>query len=194
MPDYNKTVIYKISCNDENIKELYIGHTTNFKRRKWEHASSCNNEKSKHYNSFVYQFIRMNGGFDNWNFVKLYDFPCSSLKEARIAERNCMEKFGGKLNTINSYLTDEERIEYKKLNCKEWRINNVEKLRLYDRKYQEENREKLNEKKREYYQINKEKITLKNKEYNNTNVNCPNCNLLLNRCSLYKHKKRCKSD
>ena len=28
--DYSNTIFYKISCKDENIKELYIGHTTNY--------------------------------------------------------------------------------------------------------------------------------------------------------------------
>jgi hypothetical protein len=28
--DYLKTTIYKIVCNDVNVKELYVGSTTNF--------------------------------------------------------------------------------------------------------------------------------------------------------------------
>jgi hypothetical protein len=29
--DYSNTIIYKIFCKDTNIKEAYIGHTTNMK-------------------------------------------------------------------------------------------------------------------------------------------------------------------
>ena len=28
--DYSKTVIYKIVCNDLNVKDVYVGHTTDF--------------------------------------------------------------------------------------------------------------------------------------------------------------------
>ena len=31
---YNNTLIYKIVCNDLNIKDVYVGHTTDFRRRK----------------------------------------------------------------------------------------------------------------------------------------------------------------
>ena len=211
MPDYNNNCIYKICCKDENIKELYIGHTTNFKRRKWEHNSRCNNENGKKYFCYVYQFIRINGGWGNFDMIKLYDHPCSSLKEALVEERKCMDKFGGKLNTLNAYLSEGERIENNKLYCKEYRINNAEKIKVQrkvaDKVYYEKNKEKINLQNREYYEKNKEKMRLchseyyqKNKEkinlqckvYNNTKVNCPNCNLLLNRSSLYKHKKNCK--
>ena len=41
--DYSKTIIYKIVCNDLNITDLYIGHTTNFIKRKATHKSNCNN-------------------------------------------------------------------------------------------------------------------------------------------------------
>ena len=31
--DYSKTIIYKIICCDLNIKDCYVGHTTDFTRR-----------------------------------------------------------------------------------------------------------------------------------------------------------------
>jgi len=37
--DYSKTIIYKIVCNDLNVNECYIGHTTNFIKRKGQHKS-----------------------------------------------------------------------------------------------------------------------------------------------------------
>ena len=39
--DYANTVIYKIVCNDLSITELYVGHTTDFIRRKWSHRNNC---------------------------------------------------------------------------------------------------------------------------------------------------------
>ena len=198
MPDYNNTIIYKICCKDVNVTEIYIGHTTNFKRRKWDHKYSCNNEKSRQYNSFVYQFIRMNGGFDNWEMIKLYNFPCDSRTEACLEERSCIDKFGSKLNKINPYTSEEER----KQNEKEYRVNNVEKRIKYEKEYRNNNKEKILEKAKEHYHQNKEKINEKRKEYyeqtkekRKEKVNCPNCNQLCCKWSLYNHMKTktCKS-
>ena len=33
--DYSKTIIYRIVCKDINIKECYVGSTTDFKGRKY---------------------------------------------------------------------------------------------------------------------------------------------------------------
>ena len=35
--DYSNTHFYKIVCKDLNIKDCYVGHTTNFKNKKYEH-------------------------------------------------------------------------------------------------------------------------------------------------------------
>ena len=45
--DYTKTIIYKFVCNDINIKDIYVGATTDMIRRKAKHISVCNNEKFK---------------------------------------------------------------------------------------------------------------------------------------------------
>ena len=58
--DYSKTIIYKLCCNDINITDIYIGHTTNIIKRKYQHKNCCNNEKNKNYNYKVYQYIRDN--------------------------------------------------------------------------------------------------------------------------------------
>ena len=215
MPDYNNNCIYKICCKDENIKELYIGHTTNFKRRKWQHKSDCNNEKKRSHSLLLYQFIRANGGWDNWNVVKLYDHPCDSRTEACTEERKCMEKFKCKLNINNSYLTDEERIENKK-ECdklyneknkekikeyneknkekrkhrsKEYRVNNLEKLKNQTKEYYQNNKDRLVQYANEYHHNNREKIRL----YKNQQINCPNCNKLTSRSNIFRHiNKYCK--
>ena len=45
--DYSNTIIYKIVCKDEKISDLYVGHTTNFVKRKCLHKNSCNNLNNK---------------------------------------------------------------------------------------------------------------------------------------------------
>jgi hypothetical protein len=69
--DYSKGFIYKLCCLDVNVKDIYIGSSTNFKERRKGHKKRCNNEKQKSYNIYVYKFIRDNGGWDNWTMIEL---------------------------------------------------------------------------------------------------------------------------
>ena len=45
--NYSNTIIYKIVCIDLNIKDLYIGSTTDSYNRKSNHKSKCNLENNK---------------------------------------------------------------------------------------------------------------------------------------------------
>jgi predicted GIY-YIG superfamily endonuclease len=62
--DYSNTVIYKIVCKDESIKDLYVGHTTNFDKRKYQHKLCCsqNIKNNNINNSKIYKTINENGG------------------------------------------------------------------------------------------------------------------------------------
>ena len=60
--DFSKTIMYRIVCKNPEIKECYVGSTTDFKSRKQRHKHNCNSEHSKHYNINVYQFIREHNG------------------------------------------------------------------------------------------------------------------------------------
>ena len=75
---YSNTVIYKIVSNDLNITECYVGHTTDFVRRKAAHKSACTNEKGKTYDFKVYKTIREIGGWDNWSMIEIEKYPCYS--------------------------------------------------------------------------------------------------------------------
>jgi hypothetical protein len=85
--NYSKTVIYKLVCNNLEITDIYVGSTTNFKVRKNNHKSDCNNEKQKPYNQKKYITIRENGGWDNWSMIEIEKFPCNDDNEARARER-----------------------------------------------------------------------------------------------------------
>ena len=54
MPEYANTIIYKIVCNDLNITDCYVGHTTNFTKRKQQHKENCYMATGKHYNYKIY--------------------------------------------------------------------------------------------------------------------------------------------
>ena len=59
---------YILQSKDKLIKPKYVGSSEDFIHRQSTHKYSCNNNSEK-YNFKVYQFIRLNGGFENWEFV-----------------------------------------------------------------------------------------------------------------------------
>jgi hypothetical protein len=163
--DYSKTIIYKIVCNNLNIKDIYVGHTTDFTKRKHCHKSRCNNENGKYYTYIVYDTIRKNGGWDNWSMIEVEKFACNDGNEARKRERYWMEKTMANLNSICSFQTAEElklqNKEYHKIYREEnkehikemdklYRINNIETIKANKKQYAVHNREKINAHKRIY--------------------------------------------
>jgi len=156
--DYSKTIIYKIVCNDLNINETYVGHTTSFVKRKASHKSICNNEKSKHYEEKKYQTIRANGGWDNWSMIQILEFPCSSLQEALAEERRHYELLNSNLNT-----------HYPCRSKKEWYEANPDYMKEYNKEYREANIDKIKTKTKEYRDANKEKKAEYDKEYRDAN-------------------------
>jgi len=216
MINYNNSVIYKLCSKDVNITEIYVGSTANNLRvRKGQHKAVCNNINSHCYNSYVYQFIRNNGGFNNWDIVEIEKYPCNDKQELHKRERFYIELLG---STLNSNLPTRSPKEY----IKEYRENNKAKLKEYDKqRYQNNkneileqqkeyhqknknkskefyktNKDKLLKQMKEYYKNNKDKLLEKQKEYDLNNkdkkkekIECDICNKILSRGSLYLHKK-----
>jgi len=98
--DYSNTIFYKIYCKDPYIKELYIGHTTNFVQRKYAHKQSCINPKSANYNCKVYKIIRDNMGWDNWAMEIIAFHNCEDLYSAKKQEQHYFEEYKATLNSI----------------------------------------------------------------------------------------------
>lgn len=72
--------VYMIYCKDTNIKDFYIGYTTDYRNRILAHKYNTYNIDSKKYNIKVYEFIRNNGGWDNWT-SKLVEKDCDIHRE-----------------------------------------------------------------------------------------------------------------
>ena len=107
--DYSKCIIYKISCKDETIPDLYVGHTFNLKKRTLEHKNRCYNQNSKGYNCKLYQVIRSNGSFDNWIFEVIEEYNCKSSEDARNKERYYIEHLNANLNCNSPITSSEEK-------------------------------------------------------------------------------------
>jgi hypothetical protein len=99
--DYSNTIIYKIFCKDESVNDVYVGHTTNFTKRKYMHKNCCTNLNNK---IKIYNIIRDNGGWDNWEMVEIAKYNCKDHTEARIKEQEHYELLKSSLNSCNPYV------------------------------------------------------------------------------------------
>ena len=97
--DYSNTIIYKITCKDLNVKDLYVGHTTNFVQRKHSHKQNCNDVKNP-TPCKLYQVIRDNGGWNNWKMEIVSFFECKDHYEARKKEQEYFVLLNATLNSI----------------------------------------------------------------------------------------------
>ena len=188
--DYSRTIIYKLVHKDDlDDVNIYVGHTTDFTKRKNRHKDSCNLPSNKEYNQKKYQFIRANGGWNEWVMLKIEDYPCKDVYEATNRERYWFKELKSKLNTNEPGRTG-----------KEYREDNKEKLREYDKMKYEKNREGILKKGKEWYKNNKEKTIERAKEWYENNkeikleyqkekVKCDKCGCEITRSCLLRHKK-----
>lgn len=179
--NYENTIIYKLCCNDPTITDIYVGHTTNFIKRKSQHKNSTNNLTDPSYNSYKYQFIRNNGGFNNWSMIQIIKIVCENVYDACRIERQYIEQLNATLNINRPITTLNEKIEQMKECCKH---------------YYEKNKDKICEQQKYYYQVNKDYIT----EHKREKMICFHCNNKYNRSNFsthnktQKHKKALSSD
>jgi hypothetical protein len=160
--NYENTVIYKIVCDDLAIKDCYVGHTTNFTKRKGQHKASCNKEGNNHEHYKVYRCIRKNGGWDNWDMIEIEKFKCNDGNEARARERFHIESLGANLNVVIPTRTYEEYYSEKREEIceqvKRYRANNPEQTKIRDKAKYEKNKTLLLEQQKIRYENNKETI------------------------------------
>ena len=164
--DYARTIIYKLCCKDILIKDIYVGHTKNFKQRKNTHKTSCCNENDKKYNQYVYKFIRDNGGWDNWCMIQIEEHYCKDKREAESIEHHWIEQLGASLNTNKPYaMCKEDEKLYKKI----WYEENKDEILEKAKQNYQENKDKKLEYQKQYAEGNKEHIAEKQKEYREKN-------------------------
>ena len=169
MVNYQNSVVYKLCCKDPSIPDEYIGSTTCRYRRKNSHKSICCNENSKGYNLYVYQFIRENGGFDNWIMIILEEYPCENKRQLEMRERYWIEERKSTLNRRIPLRENQEIIQYREEQIKKYRNENKEEIKEYQDKYREENKEQIREQQKKYKKENKEEIKEYKKKYRKEN-------------------------
>ena len=180
--DYSKTVIYKIVCNDLNVRDVCVGHTTDFTKRKAHHKSNCNNHNSKKRNLKVYESIRKNGNWENWSMIEIEKYNCNDCNEACSRERYWYELLNANLNMICPILNVEKRMERQKERHKDYYELNKEKLKVQQKEYYESNKNDIlakiqlnNESNKEAYLAKQKCYRDVNKEYINRKCICDIC-------------------
>ena len=198
--DYSKTIMYKIVCNDLKINDCYVGHTTNWIKRKSSHKERCKCSNNKNYNLKVYKIIRENGGWDNWTMIMIEEYNCKDKREAEKRERELYEILDAKLNGKVPMRTQEEinnpyttyKDTYKKY-AETHRDDILLKKKKYTETHKEErkqydidNKEKIMERDKKYREKNKEHI----KEVRSKRGCCDICGLEMLERSIPRHKER----
>jgi 5-methylcytosine-specific restriction endonuclease McrA len=72
----------------------------------------------------VYQFIRENGGWNNWSMIEFEKFSCNDGNEARARERYWYEELRATLN-----------MDIPNRTMREWKEDNAEKIKEQQRQY-----------------------------------------------------------
>ena len=171
--DYSNTIIYKLCCKDITITEIYIGHTTDMRKRKNKHKSVCNNETAKGYNYNVYEFIRNNGGWDNWDMIEIERYNAIDGYDATKRERYWIEELKATLNSNIPTRTQKEYDENRKESRQEYYVKHKGKIADQSKEWYKNNKENRKEK----YENNKENIL----EKITCECGCVICKSFLNR-------------
>ena len=158
--DFSNTVIYHFVCKDTNVKSEYVGSTTNFNKRKGAHKVNCFCETTRHHYK-LYQTIRENGGWDNWDMLPLEEFSCKNRTQQLIREQYWLDRLKP---DMNSYLAYREGTTIKE-KMKAYREANADKLKEKYKAYREANAEILKEKMKSYREANAEILKEKKKAY-----------------------------
>jgi hypothetical protein len=104
MPNYAQSVIYRI-INKETQETLYVGSTTNYRKRMIDHKSRCRNPKATHYNYPIYQHIRDLGGWETIIHIPVEEYPnCNTKLELAKREQKWIDEFKSTKNILKSYI------------------------------------------------------------------------------------------
>ena len=121
--NYSNAVIYKIQ-HDENPLLLYVGSTTDFTKRKYQHKQyslNIHNNEHRHFHTKLYKSIRENGGWDQFKMIVIKHYPCENKIELLIEEDKILREMKAVLNSNNAHQSDEDYIKMKRIKDKKYR-------------------------------------------------------------------------
>jgi hypothetical protein len=167
--NYSSTIIYKLVHNEDlNNDNIYIGSTTNFIKRKCKHKYCCNTENDKSYKQTKYQYIRDNGGWDNWCMIEIEKYPCNDNNEARAREEYWRFNLKSNLNSFKAYVAPEDIKENKAEISQRYREKHKDTIiydKEYNKQYKQEHEDKIKEYAKQYKINNADKLNQYLKDY-----------------------------
>ena len=101
-------VIYKIEYLDKTLEFMYIGSTSNFTSRKWDHKKRLTQSYKKGYNLKLYETMREYGGWEHFEIHPIEELVGVTKLQARIREQYWIDYYKPKLNSVNAYTIREE--------------------------------------------------------------------------------------
>jgi len=180
--DYSSTIIYKITCKDELVKDVYVGHTTDFVKRKYSHKQDSINSKCK-----VYAVIRAHGGWDNWQMEIINFFNCKDLSEAKQREQEYFISLNANLNSVEPFPVREGKESVKEddvVITGSTHLYHCDKCNISCNKTNDWDRHIITKKHLDHF-INKTNLVP-------LDFTCDNCERIYkSRKGLWKHKKIC---
>jgi len=160
MTTYDYT-FYMIQSIHEPSTYNYIGSSKNLPKRINLHKSKCYDETCK---SKVYETMRLNGGWDAFEFIEL-EYHNMTEEKAHEHEQTMIDNIQPTLNTIKAWtgLTKEE------YNNQRY-IEHGYEIREQNKKYYVENIDKVKEQQQKWYIKNADKQKQHHKKYYTENV------------------------
>ena len=190
--DYGHTTIYKISCKDSKVKDVYVGYTTNFIQRKYFHKNNCINHEATSYNDRLYAVIRKPGGWENWKMENIHICSCEDYNAAKKVTQEYVVMLRATLNSIEltpssgllPTMVTESTDACKKMNIKTKNPKNPLTFFCDICDYVTSNKKDFNKHINTIKHINNKKST-------EHNMICECGKTYINRSSLFNHRKVC---
>jgi len=188
--DFSNSTIYHIR-HIETKKVVYVGSTTNFLIRKNKHKHSCTkpniNNNNKHYNQPIYQYIRDNGDFNNFEIIPVLQLSLENNIQLLIEEQKEIDKYDTLVNCKNSKQDTElyKKESLERLN--KWREDNPDREKQAKKDYTTKHRDKILQNHKDRYNANKTNINEKRKE----KMTCE-CGCIVRKADITKHIKTMK--
>lgn len=156
MPDYQKSKIYKLVC--DNKDKIYYGSTVQLLcQRIAKHKNHLKSYKSGR-RTHCYSFDLFELG--NVKIILVENYPCESKEELLMRERYYIENN----DCVNKYMPIRSKDE-KKTYKKQYDIDNKDK----NHQTYVSNKETISEKQKEYYKKNRDEINIRVKKYADSN-------------------------
>lgn len=97
-----KYYIYTIT-NIDDEKYFYVGSSVNFSRRKSHHKKNVTNKRGRLYWSFLYHYIRTNGGWDKFKMEIIDQGEVETLKQIKEIEQKFIDTKEPILNSSKAF-------------------------------------------------------------------------------------------